>query len=440
MNEIITSVQSFESLSEALRSGRACIPVVELNGHEFSPPFSFGSLVSEGERIELRVRSKPHASPGDLMDSLVRDQNSPPVEELHFLLDGKIWIKTSNIFCGSHSRTESGGVCWNFGIGGLSLRCDPQISEMASGIAVTSKIATTELHFKNLTSKTVNECSLEGVIGSRYNVDRFGGDFGSYRYIFQQKDEDVIVVLTLTEGGKSKSQKSDMLTWRALMLGFFWMNGGRTQEHYRLHERDLAVVEGVILSLEGSTKSIPYLVKTKFCYEQAFEIMDSCLQFFSLENDFSEGLALLLWHYRDATREGPITLGMLLQSCTLLEGLVGLVLRHSMNLDDAAINKLRMPGTEGDKKRKSHAVEKFWNAYHSLGFDWHSEIANVYDRWNGVRNALAHGDLAKFEKDNPADILEDYRAVVQAFNSLALRAIGYKGRVKIDREWYAVSY
>ncbi|QJE97989.1 hypothetical protein [Luteolibacter luteus] len=148
------------------------------------------------------------------------------------------------------------------------------------------------------------------------------------------------------------------------------------------------------------------------------------------------GIKLLLWQYREATRESSVTLGALLQLCALLEGAIGLVLRHKLGLSKSAIDKLPLPS--GQVGRPGVAEARFYEASTRLGFSWATEFGPVFQKWKDVRNSLAHGELMKIDRSSGRETLAKYHAVLQAFNAIILRAIDYKGSVSVDGNWYAV--
>jgi hypothetical protein len=61
----------------------------------------------------------------------------------------------------------------------------------------------------------------------------------------------------------------------------------------------------------------------------------------------------------------------------------------------------------------------------------------VFQTWKGVRDALAHGNLAEMEQHSGGTLIDCYCQIIQAFNAIALRLIGYQGSVRMDKGWYA---
>jgi hypothetical protein len=167
----------------------------------------------------------------------------------------------------------------------------------------------------------------------------------------------------------------------------------------------------------------------------AAAIMESGIRFFSTESDLAKDLRLFLWQYRDATAEGSITMGQLLLACSLLEGLIGLTLRHPMSLGESAIAEL--PSPDPSNNRKGTAEARFHHASRHLGFDWNTQVEPVFRTWKDIRNALAHGNLAEMEEHPGGKLIDCYCQIIQAFNAITLRLIGYKGGVLMDKGWFA---
>lgn len=440
MQNLITSVISLEDLAVAVRSGNACIPITKLTGGDARfPDPCFGSLVVEGDDFELRVRSYPLASQLAVMESLMLEKElRQSVAELHCVLDGHLSVVISHVVGGDSNRSMTHGTTGNYEFNSVAAVQEHRKNDIASEILMIAKVARSELHFKNLELTTTTECSLEGEIGNSWKIDSFGGDIPPYRYKIQQKDDDLLIVVKLLPDESSPSSEADKKFMDALILSLNWINGGHPYAYYSAHQRDGSLIENSVKPIQISPQCRALLVRPKFGAPEAEKVMECGTRFFSAETPLSKDLGLFLWQYRDATAEGAITLSMLLQSSTLLEGVVGLTLRHSMSLDEKAIDALRMPAAPPGPKRRSSAKEKLYHAGYHLGFDWDKELDAVFKTWKKVRDALAHGNLAELNRHNPNMILDSYRQVIQVFNAITLRLIGYKGQIKIDDGWYSV--
>jgi hypothetical protein len=440
MKKLITRIKSVETLGEAIRSGGACIPITALtDGDERIRIFDFGTLVVEGDDSELRLRSGPLISEVEIFDSLDYFCDSRRfIPALNCVLDGFLNVVVKNATISSSAPSANHGHSNHFEYDTILVSDGECKNEKASDIVMVSKIARSKLNFDNLQRIVKTECSLDGELGTTFDRFGFGGDIPPYRYTIKQDESDLLIVVKLLSGGSSESEDSDRMFMEALILCFNWINGGHPYTYYRSHHRDEFLVEGVIQPLQLLPRSSPRLVRPKVGEASAKSIMECGIRFFSAKSPLSKDLELFLWQYQDATAEGPITLGMLLQGCTLLEGVVGLTLRHSIGLGSSAIDRLRMPGAAADPKRKSSAKEKYFHAGCHLGFDWDTEFEPAFKTWNAIRNSLAHGNIAEFENNNGDSMLESYRQVIQAFNSVTLRLIGYKGPVTMGKGWYAV--
>ena len=440
MSKLITSIRSIETLAEAVRSRNACIPITKVSGGDARVPNPcFGVLVVDGDDSEMRLRSGPLANEVALMDSVMLHQDaSDLIPELHCVLDGYLEVNVRNLVECSGDHCVRHGVTSHFVFNEMvaaDVNCE---NGLASDVGMVSKIARSKLHFNNLLLTSTSECSLEGELGNSWQRDGFGGDVSPYRYIIRQIGEDLDVVVKLLPGEASISTACDRGLMDAIILCFNWINGGHPFTYFRSHHREIYLVEGVVRPLQQFPRCTPLLVRPAFGANEAAQIMDCGIRLFSAKSPLAKDLELFLWQYRDATAEGPITLSMLLQGCTLLEGVVGLILRHSMCLDEKAIDALRIPGCAPEPKRKSTAMERLYCAGVHLGFDWDNELNAVFSTWKSVRNALAHGNLAVFEQTGHNNILDSYRRVIQAFNGFTLRLVGYKGRITLGGGWYAV--
>lgn len=65
-------------------------------------------------------------------------------------------------------------------------------------------------------------------------------------------------------------------------------------------------------------------------------------------------------------------------------------------------------------------------------------VEPVVTNWKSIRNSLAHGNLSDIKKQTPDAFFDSYDQMIQAFNAIVLRLIGYKGRVVMDGDRYAV--
>ena len=438
--KLITSVSSIEELAKAVRSGNGCIPITKLTGGDARiPDPCFGSLVIDRDDFELRVRSYPLPNQVGVMESMILDkQLGHSVLELLCTLDGHLNVVIKNVIGNKSNRSMTRGITGHYQFDSVAAG-DGQLSAGgASSISMVSRIAASELRLKNLKQTTITECSLEGEVESSWGIHSFGGDIRPYRYKIRQEGDDLVINVYLIQEEISPSADLDSKFMDALTLSLNWINGGHPYTYFRSHERDHKLVQSAVMPIRGAPRCRPCLASTTFGAPKAAEVMESSIRFFSAETPLSKDLELFLWQYRDATAEGPITLSMLLQSCSLLEGVVGLTLRHSMGLDKKSIDALRMPGGAAEPRRKSSAKERLYHAGFYLGFDWDKQLIGVFDTWKKVRDALAHGNLAEFQQHNPNTTLESYGQVVQAFNAITLRLVGYQGEIQMNDKWYAI--
>lgn len=437
MGKLITSVKNFAGLADAIRSGNSCIPVTRLSGMEASVPHPyFGSLVGDDGNCEIVLRSVEDEA-DQLSWKLCR---SDPDKEGRFgvlecILDGHLEVKLKNARFGSTDMNSNAGC--SLALEFNEIACGPDVAKSgpSSDVRMVSKIARSELLHMNVSIATKTECSLEGEIVHSWNPNALGGDIAPYRYKIQQQDEDLILRVQLLDGETSVSEECDRQFMSALIATFVWINGGHPYAYYRSHARDGILVEEALQSVRRNPRSKASVIRAANDGRIAAAIMESGIRFFSKESDFAKDLRLFLWQYRDATAEGSITLGKLLQACSLLEGLIGLILRHPMGLSKSAIDKLTLTGTEGS--RKGTAEGRFYRANNHLGFDWPTQFQPVFQTWKRVRGALAHGNLAEMDQHSGSTLIECYCQIIQAFNAITLRLISYQGSVQMDKGWYA---
>ncbi len=355
--------------------------------------------------------------------------------ELDCILDGHLEVKLKNARFGSTDMNSSAGLSIVLEFNEIACGDDVINSGPANEVRMVSKIARSELNYKNVTLATTTACSLEGEFIHSWNRNALGGDIPPYRYKIQQEGEDVILSVKLLEGETSPTSESDSRFMSALIATFVWLNGGHPYAYYRSHKRDGILVEGALQSVLRNPRSKAQLIHAVNDGPVAAAIMESGIRFFSTESNFSKDLRLFLWQYRDATAEGSITLGKLLQACSLLEGLMGLTLRHPMGLGESAIENL--PSPDPANSRKGTAEARFHHAGKHLGFDWPTQLEPVFQSWRSVRNSLAHGNLAEMEQHPGGKLIDWYGQIIQAFNAIALRLIGYQGDVRMGKGWYA---
>lgn len=439
MSKLITSVKNFNDLADAIRSGNACIPVTFLSGMEASVPHPFfGSLLAEDDKCLIVLRSLEEGADGLCARLRWSDPDKDDrFAELDCILDGHLEVKLRDVRFGSSEMNTNSGVSLNLEFNEIACSQEESIGNHANDVRMVSKIARSKLNYMNLKLATNTACSLEGELASSWKRIALGGDLPPYRYKIQQEGEDLILSVKLLEGETSPSSESERRFMSALILTFVWLNGGHPYAYCRSHKRDGILVEGALQSIIRNPRSKNYLIRSGHDGIVATAIMESGIDFFSLDSEFAEDLRLFLWQYREATAEGSITLGMLLQACSLLEGLIGLTLRYPMKLSKNDIDSLVVPGQA--KPRKGTAEARFLHVGNHLGFDWATQMEPVFRTWKSVRNALAHGNLAEMQQQDGRYIMDAYCQTIQAFNAIALRLIGYKGSVLMDKGWFAAS-
>jgi len=435
MSQLITSVTDFESLVKAIRSGNACIAITQLSGGKAGVPNPcFGALIVNGDMCEIRLRSveeegiKLHAG-------IFANGGDKKLLDFQCVLDGHLEVGFKGAWAGNTNMIFASGVQINYGFNEIVCADKEVTDSIATEIQMVSKIARSELRYKNQTITTQTECSLEGEMGHSWKTESLAGDIPPYRYKIRQDKEDLELSLKLLDGYESLSAESDSLFMSAMILSFVWINGGHPYAYYRTHQRNGIQVEGVLQRLINNSQCKARLIASFNDGSVAAKIMESSINFFRAETPFSKDLRLFLWQYRDATAADTITVGMLLQACTLLEGLVGITLRHPLQLSKSKIEKLMMPGKTD--KRGGTGEARFNRAGVHLGFDWDTELYPVFTTWKNVRDALAHGNLAEFEKISSGSVIDSYRQIIQAFNAITLRLIGFKGSVLMNKGWFA---
>lgn len=440
MGNLITNVDSFDGLARAIRSGNACIPITELSGGDDRIPKScFGSLVVEGDETELRLRSTIPLDAKGVMDTLMLySEYRPLISSLKCTINGSfpVLVQDSSV----SSSCPAIGLRTSVSLRFITIKAltEEYADRSSDCIRMHARIDRSELHFNNLNVITTIECSQIGELKSTLKRNGLGGEIPPYRYTIRAEGTDIQIEVGLLSSHSSPSSESDHAFMEALVTTLVWANGGHPRIYHSTHWRDEKLLKAEIHPLENVIRSRPRLVQPMFGVDAADKIMNCGIKFFHGRTPLARDLKLLLWQYRDATAEGPIGLGMLLQACTLLEGVVGLTLRHSKKLSTKAIDQLRMKGDSKVTKRKSCATERFFHAGEHLGFDWEHEFKPVAITWSHVRNALAHGDIGKIDFTKPEAILESYRQIIQAFNAVALKLIGYPGKVVMDKGWYPI--
>ena len=444
MNRLITRVESFAKLAEAIRSGNACIPVTNLrNGNDAMSEVYSSLFVAEGDDCELQVRSLPEPNELAFMRSWGRDRElGKSILELNCDLDGVIHAVVKDVYFKSSSHSMGHGTTRNFSFSSIDLSDSETDSAEgpSSFISMVSKIARSELIFENLTRITKTECSLEGETGTTMDCFGFGGDVSPYRYTIKQDGSDLEILVKLIDKETSPSAESDRKFMDALILCFNWINGGHPYTYFSTHERGESLIAATAQPLQKHPRCAPRLVRPKFAVRQAANIMECGIQFFRNDSPLASDLVLFLWQYRDATSEGPLSYSMLLQACTLLEGVIGLTLRHAMGLSPKDIDRLRMPGSNENRKRISTAGERFYHASIFLNFDWVQEVEPVFNNWKAIRNSLAHGNLSIIGSQTADGFFDSYDQMIQAFNAIVLRLIGYGGQIAMNDGRYAATH
>ena len=439
MSELVTTITSFESLADAVRSGNACIPITRLSGGlaKVPKPF-FGSLVIQGEAAELRLRASG-ARPS-------RIQTDPPciagISQANFLqldcvLDGHLKVRFNGAYGVWNGTNSRSGTRFTYVFNEIST-CGKRVKKGKAGVILFSaRIANTKLEYKNTGSRTITECDLDGIEEERFSQETLTGDIPPYRYKIRQNNDDVHISVKLLEGHVSPSVKSDEDFMSALVSIFSWINGGHPHTYFEKHTRDGVLVKSVIRPICKQPRPIPRVMQHISHNKNFPEVLSAGIRYLQKRDTKAKNLRDFLWQYRDATRERSISVSMLLQSCTLLEGITGFILRHSMKLSRKQIEKLQMPNQLPSDWLKGHAEARFYRASLHLGFDWNTEFEPAFKTWKKVRNALAHGDLEKFFGGTAAQTLDSYAATIQAFNAIVLREIGYTGAISVDGGWHA---
>lgn len=434
MGKLITSVKKFSDLADAIRSGHACIPVTRLAGGDACVPDPYyGSLVVEGDHAEMRLRT--HTGSDDFATARkVLENDYEEIEQLTCEIDGHMEVAIRKAF-GRTVECSGIGSIHQYTFNEIVEEADHPHTGPARKVHMVAKIARSKLHYHNLTQTTRSECSLQGEVRESRKHEGLGADFPPYQYKITNEDDDILICVNLLDGNESTSVECDQRILSALILMFVWLNGGHPYVYCRAHFRQGSLISRSIQPLQSTPDYRRMVLPRHTGGNVVAGIMDAGISFFKEETQLAKDLRLFLWQYRDATPDDSITLGMLLQGCSLLEGLVGLTLRHSMNLGKPAIDKLPTP--DPSKNHKGTAEARFFHAGKHLEFDWDRELGPVFRRWQEVRNALAHGNLSEFDKRDAHWIIDSYRQIIQAFNAFALRLIGYKGRVCMDQGWFA---
>lgn len=438
MGNLITNVDSFENLASAIRSGNACIPVTELSGgDERIPKSCFGSLVVEGDETELRLRSSSQLDAKGVMDTLMLySECRPLIPSLNCIVNGNLPVLVKHSTVSSSCPRIGGGTVLSLRFVTLEAESEEPEDSHSDRIRMLARIDRSVLHFNKLNVITTIECAQLGELESSLKQNGLGGEVPPYHYTIRADGPDIQIEVGLLKDHSSPSAVSDQAFMDALVTTLVWVNGGHPGRYYSAHWRDEKLLKAQIHPLGSVIRSRPRLVQPTFGVDEADKIMICGIKFFHGRSTLARDLKLLLWQYQDATAEGSIGLGMLLQACTLLEGIAGLTLRHSKKLSTKEIDELRMPGDSKGTKRKSYASERFFHAGDHLGFDWEDEFKPVVITWSHVRNALAHGDIGKIDFTKPEAILESYRQIIQAFNAMALKLIDYPGKVVMNKSWY----
>jgi hypothetical protein len=112
MGKLITSVNNFSDLANAVRSGNACIAVTHLAGFEASVPHPFfGSLVAEGDSCEIQLRSIEDEALGIFQRRfrMIGEEKLDPLE-LECVLDGHLEVRINGARVGPTGMSSDSGV------------------------------------------------------------------------------------------------------------------------------------------------------------------------------------------------------------------------------------------------------------------------------------------------------------------------------------------
>lgn len=390
-------------------------------------------MVFEDDSAVIRLRFSNEEGESSLPDFGTLKK----LDKVRCVLDGHLEVLLRYVHQGSINSSSHKGRTVEYSFNEIAQVKGSMNPLPAAEIKMEGKIARSSLIHTNLEETITQECSLEGVVRNQWRRHGFGGDLSPYRYKITQEDDDIDFTVQLLNGFESPSPESDELFWSALILTFVWINGGHPYVYYRSWERDGELVESVIQPLQKNPVCKGRLLSSHNDGSQVSEVMNAGIEFFRNPSPLATDLRLFLWQYRDTTAAETITLSMLLQACSLLEGVIGLVLRHSMNLSENQINSLNFISSI-DNKTKRGAEARFYHAVIFLGIDWDNEFKPVYDTWKQVRNALAHGNLGEFWNGMGHPVLSSYPRIIQAFNVVVLKIIGYKGRTVLNTGWFAI--
>lgn len=426
-----TTIESADDLAEALRKGRLCVPATEI---KFSEPRieegGLGMLIADGDQFYLQVRYFP------VGEFSLNDDRLSPIDELELKADGRFLIKLLRARPEYTPMMSLAGRVQRFEIESVVMADEKLDAGEVDRVRITAKIARSTLHHHNLVQRTQSHCSLIGQTSQSASWTGLGGESVPYRYRITQEGEDLLIEVNLMDGHRSPSAEADSRFIEALLKTFVWMNGGQPFAYHFRHERGDRYRFDRLQPIKDRYTAKHRLLSTRN-RSLLRRMIAELVAFFSQDSDLSKGLGEFLWQYHHANAEAPLTLGSLLQICTLLEGVIGLTLRHGMGLSYRQIEKLPPPPS-ADSTQVGKAVARFYHASTHLGLDWEEEFKSIFELWKATRNRLAHGDLERFLRSQELGIVDRFWTINQAFNVISLRLAGFTGGVRLDGKCFAI--
>lgn len=423
-----TTVRSYQSLLSAILEGDVCVPIKITRCPDGKLPMhSAGLFIATDQRIRLEFRD-PNADIGDFFI----ESRSSPVPWVHAIIDSAITVRLNQLDLVHQTASSGCPPHLTFSVFSLEHWNRRLRKGMARTVAMEFRIPSTKLEHKNTSRRVTEKWDDQLTESDSAKLISLTGQITPYAYSFRQESSDVLLLVKLLDENHSTSASNDTRFARQLIRCFNWINGGTPFEITCSHSRDHSKHE--IFRRPWSGENTRGRVAPPGRQErEVVEILGNMVPTLTRRNHLGKSLELLLWQYQQAS--GRVTLGSLLQMCSLLEGLVGALLRCKYHISRPAINKLPPPSGHG---RRGTAECRFHELGRLAGFSWTTEMGPAYRSWKEVRNSLAHGNVLEIEKKHGVDIISHYHAVTQAFNALVLRAADFQGPVNLDGSPFAV--
>jgi hypothetical protein len=177
-------------------------------------------------------------------------------------------------------------------------------------------------------------------------------------------------------------------------------------------------------------------------------------EFFSKPDKKLDAIKRLLWLFHDTDSVQIPLPTKLLSVCSLIEGLVTVLLDQRVNAAEefGAVKKEAITWASSNEGTSEERHQRFWGRLtgylkswgfvrpeekwralcENLGLPWEAQLKPVHDTWKKMRNPLAHGGQGEANASSAGDELTALSQIGGAFLVLIAAHIGYRGSIQIS--------